>query len=271
MKSWVSRGVADLGANPLARATGGAEHTILPLAMLPRDLRHAHDLSRAAFDARPADDSSVGDKPLRDYLARDVRQARTFSDVHKRLDRMLDGVASPTLVDAAATPATTVVTEAVGSLAPGAVSVMPPITVPTDADLGTIQQGLGSPEVKKMLDCWLNADYHTYWWGWSVCLNQECAIRLQDMILKLEGGKASMMLFAAIKGLIAGAAPAAAAKAAMLAAGTPLVAALVVVGFYIAISIKLNITGRGVCISGNWTIPLPIIGQIGQMIWVKGR
>jgi hypothetical protein len=50
------------------------------------------------------------------------------------------------------------------------------------------------------------------------------------------------------------------------AAGAAVVTALALVGWYIAISISLNSTSRGVCLQGNWPLP----PWIPMAVWAKG-
>jgi hypothetical protein len=153
----------------------------------------------------------------------------------------------------------------------GTVALEPDPSV-SRGELATLQQGLNEDDVREMAKCWAKAGYHTYLWGWSVCLDRPCADRLQEMLSGFGTPKASALLLAVLKGWLKGATLQAASKAAAAAAGGPLVTVLAVLSFYIALMIGLNKTQRGVCISGNWTVPLPFIGSVlGQFVWCKGR
>lgn len=278
MQDFTSSGYVDFGDNELALG-GIRERGLFPRTLLPRDRRHADELALAlrhpaSFGATTSGpplvrNFQIANQGLSQYLQRPLRRA-TQQEANSLLQSMQTAVARQSLMDAVGR---FVATPQIERGTDGTISVSQPAApAPADAELGKLQQELTGNDAKKMLDCWAKAGYHTYFWGWSVCLDRQCADLLQDMLLKLSGGKASAMLLAATRGLIQAGTLTAAAKAAAAAAGSALLGVLVGLSFYIAGSIHLNKTDRGVCISGNWTIPVPVIGGVlGQFVWCKGR
>jgi hypothetical protein len=169
---------------------------------------------------------------------------------------------------------TSALIEAKGELPPCSVQIPGVPQAPaTQEELGTATQALAKDDVLRLYDCFKNVDnYHAYWWGWSICLDRNCALLLASILAGGGNVKAGAALFAAAKAILAGGGIPVAAKAAVAAMGGPLAFTLAALGFYLVLMINLNVTSRGVCISGNWAIPLPgPLPNIGQFIWAKGR
>lgn len=92
--------------------------------------------------------------------------------------------------------------------------------------------------------------------GWSVCLSQECADKLADVLLALDGG--AFFLSAVARGLATGLTGVIAAVIAL-----PASAAIAFYAFLLAMNIKSVNGPNGACIYGNW----PTIGGPGALVW----
>lgn len=137
---------------------------------------------------------------------------------------------------------------------------------------GQSKQGLdsgkpnpGTTELQKLANCVSSFQYHVYAWGFSVCMDHDCAIRLSNILLGSAGAGALAGVVAAVKDGLKSVE--AAFKAAAQAVGGTLVLALSLIGVYIGVCIQLNVTSRGVCVSANWPLP----GALGIYAWAKGR
>lgn len=114
--------------------------------------------------------------------------------------------------------------------------------------------------VVEVLACLKAASFSVHWWGWSVCLSQNCGSRLSDALLGL-GGTNVPALIAGFRAFLASG-----VRAAVKAAGGPLAIALTILAFYLGLSLRWNNTPRGVCIQGNWPTP-----WFGMAVWARGR
>lgn len=117
-------------------------------------------------------------------------------------------------------------------------------------------------KIKESLACFGQAEWRTYAWGFSIGFKRPCALTLQTT-LELGGGVVlSKAAWAAVQaGTLTGA-----AGAAIAAAGSALALALAALAGYIALSIRLNVTSKGVWLSGNWPVP----GFAPTTVWCKG-
>jgi hypothetical protein len=110
----------------------------------------------------------------------------------------------------------------------------------------------------EVLACLKTASFSVQWWGWSVCLSRNCGFALSDALL---GAVSVPSLVAGLKAwLLSGVA------AGIKAAGGPLAIALTLLAVYLGLSIRWNMTPRGVCIQGNWPTP-----WFGMAVWARGR
>jgi hypothetical protein len=286
LSSLTRNGYVRLGANDWAQAEELAPETVLPRILLPEDEEAQDKLARSRYRVGvPEVDGRHGRPPRR--VTRDpelMLQGQSLADF---LANTPVRPANDYEVDVILQSWTRSITSALQYVGPWA-EVGDPISLPApmqdvrpqvaDCNLGTLQQELEAPDQndqndsERLLQCFLSAGYHTYWWGWSVCLDRPCAELLLDMASRWLSPKIGKILTAVVMGAAAGGLTfSTATAAAVVAAGGPLAAAFLVMGLYIALAIKLNMTARGVCISGNWTIPVPGIGILGQYIWCKGR
>lgn len=127
-------------------------------------------------------------------------------------------------------------------------------------------QGFIAPAVDDAVEaarCLLNGSWGplggNFWgWaiGWQVCINQDCARKLQKLLTGLGGGTA---LLDSLKTLLGAQSVAAGLKALTLTAGL----LIAIYGFLLGINIGLVNWAKGVCIQGNW----PVIGGPGAFVW----
>ncbi len=124
------------------------------------------------------------------------------------------------------------------------------------ADRSSLEQLASTPSVEEVLACIKTAQFSTHWWGWSVCVSRDCG----NMLAAALPTPNLRTLVAAVKAWIASG-----VSAAIKAAGGPLGIALAAYSIYLAVSIRANMTFKGVCIRGHW----PMIW--GMAVWAKGR